>query len=97
MISIRKGKGPNGADEVAYASTSMLPNSKRPVEKTNQDTGQALPMYAQVDKTKKTSNRGAAQVRVKDETLALKVTRSLLENFWGWNKWLLSFNTSIHL
>ncbi|XP_015777409.1 PREDICTED: roundabout homolog 1-like [Acropora digitifera] len=54
----RKGKGPNGADEVAYASASMLPNSKRPVEKTNQSTVQALPMYAQVDKTKKTSNKG---------------------------------------
>ena len=39
-------------------------------------TVQALPMYAQVDKTKKTSNKGgAAQVRVKDfQTFALKVT-----------------------
>ena len=76
MISLRKGKGPNGADEVAYASTSMLPNSKRPVGKTNQSTVQALPMYAQVDKTKRTSNKGgAAQVRVKDfQTFALKVT-----------------------
>ena len=76
MISLRKGKGPNGADEVAYASASMLPNSKRPVEKTNQSTVQALPMYAQVDKTKKTSNKGGnAQVRVKDnETFAWKIT-----------------------
>ena len=74
MISLRKG--PSGTDEVAYASTSMLPNSKRPVEKASQSTGQALPMYAQVDKTKKTSNKGgAAQVRVKDsKTFALKVT-----------------------
>ena len=76
MISLRKGKEQGGADEVAYASTSMLPHSKRPVEKTNQGTVQALPMYAQVDKTKKTSNKGgAAQVRVKDsQTFALKVT-----------------------
>lgn len=75
MISLRKGKGPNGTDEVAYASTSMLPHSKRPVEKGSQSTEQALPMYAQVDKTK-TSNKGrAAQVRVKDsKTFSLKVT-----------------------
>ncbi|XP_074634711.1 uncharacterized protein LOC141893222 isoform X2 [Acropora palmata] len=59
----RKGKGQNGGDEAAYASTSMLPHSKRPVEKTNQGTVQALPMYAQVDKTKKTSNKGGAAQR----------------------------------
>ena len=76
MISYRKGKGQNSGDEAAYASTSMLPHSKRPVEKTNQGTVQALPMYAQVVKTKKTSNKGgAAQVRVKDsQTSAFKVT-----------------------
>ena len=76
MFCLRKGKGQNRGDEVEYASTSMLPHSKRPGEKTNQSTVQALPMYAQVDKTKKTSNKGgAAQVRVKDnETFALKVT-----------------------
>ena len=76
MISLRKGKGQNSADEVAYASTSMLPHSKKPVEKANQSTVQALPMYAQVDKTKKTSNKGgAAQVRVKNNKIfALNVT-----------------------
>lgn len=73
MISLRNGKGPSGTDEVAYASTSMLPHSKRPVEETNQSTVQALPMCAQVDKT--SDKGGAAQVRVKDsKTFSLKVT-----------------------
>ena len=57
MISLRKGKE-QVADEVAYASTSMLPHSKRPVQETDQSR-------VQVDKAKKTSNKGAAaQVRV---------------------------------
>ena len=76
VISLRKGKGQNGSDEVASASISMLPHSKRPEEKNNQSTMQALPMYAQVHKTEKTSNKGgAAQVRVEDsKTFSLKVT-----------------------
>ena len=69
MISLRKGKEQGGADEVAYASTSMLSHSKRPVQETDQSR-------VQVDKAKKSSNKGAAaQVRVKDnETFALMVT-----------------------
>ncbi|XP_074634650.1 uncharacterized protein LOC141893174 [Acropora palmata] len=49
----RKGKEQGGADEVAYASTSMLSHSKRPVQETDQSR-------VQVDKAKKSSNKGAA-------------------------------------
>ena len=93
IISLRKDKGQNGA----YASASVLPLSNRSVEKANQCTGQALPMYAQVDKTKNTSNKGgAAQVRVKDnEAFALKVTWSLLENHW--DEIVITFVTLVYL
>ena len=61
MILIRKDKEQGVADELP-----MLPPLKMSVEETNQSEVQALVMYAQVDKTKKTSNTGgAALVRVK--------------------------------
>jgi len=80
MISLRKDK--DVADEFPSVITAMLPRSKTPVQETDPSRVQALPMYAQVDKAKKTSNKGGpAQVRVKDnETFALMATWSFLEN-----------------
>ena len=72
MILIRKDKEQGVADEFPSVKTPMLSPLKISVEETNQSEVQALLMYAQVDKTKKTSNTGgAALVRVTDnETFA---------------------------
>ena len=61
-----KSGGDESAYESAYSNASVLPPSKKPTNTGKEDTGQAiaLPVYAQVDKSKKKPrSEREAQVR----------------------------------